>query len=283
MTAEAEVGAEQKERRSEDEDSRERPGKREHRRTVAISRAVGYVRGAMNALRRVEAGVPPEGGERKRLDRAGVASFGCAPLRMMSCASLRMMGCASLMMVGCASSKGPEAVALECERAFGAGQVEGAPLCFGGERFDSAELRALLRRDAAEHRAAVEELAAGNYAVEVRVRGRDGREYSLVKEDDGYRVDSVPWLEAGEPTIEAALHRLERSLAALGEDAFLALLVPERREELRAHLDVLRKGLREPSEARVVDLGERVVVELSGGFELRFRRVDGRYLLEEIE
>lgn len=185
---------------------------------------------------------------------------------------------------GCASSpRAPERTAVECQRALASGEGEGVLRCVSLRGVSASEATSLVRRDGAEHRELARELEAGDYSVEWRAKYPGGEELVLTSDGGAYRIDSVFGLDAAGRTIEGTLARLERSLDALREADLFAMLVPERREELGALVELLREGLRSRDEARIIDQGERAIVKLTGGMELRLRRVDGRYLVEEIE
>jgi hypothetical protein len=170
------------------------------------------------------------------------------------------------------------------------------------ERGDGAALYALMSSDSRKARseAEVKAIVAGEkaelaeqaqallgqdvrVAATARVRYPDGEEAALDLSHGRYWVTAAGALPGGGRTPEEAIEQLRRVLARRSYDGLLRILSAETRTAVENDVRALVEGLGEPAELPVKVDGDAATVGVPGGHQVKLRRQEGVWRVEDFD
>jgi hypothetical protein len=146
-----------------------------------------------------------------------------------------------------------------------------------------------LRRLLTEQRQELREHARGLLSPERTTRARaeirydDGELVGLDLEDGRFRVTTADALPAAPHTPEQALGALRQVLARRSYAGLLRVLSPRTRSAVEHDLRSLVEGLSEPDALRIDVVGDTATVEVPGGHEVKLRREDGVWHVDDFD
>jgi len=147
------------------------------------------------------------------------------------------------------------------------------------------ELRRVLAEQKDELKQHAADLASGDRVVnaQAEVRFADGEVVSLDLDDGEFRVAAADGLPAAAKTPLQALHQLRRVLARRSYAGLLRVMSPRTRASLEHDLRSLVEGLTEPEALDVDVRGDVATVLVPGGHEVRMRREDGIWYIDDFD
>ncbi len=148
-----------------------------------------------------------------------------------------------------------------------------------------AELQAIVASERADLAEQGHALAAPDVRVEAtaRLRYADGEEAALDLYDGRYWVTAAGALPGGGRTPEEALDQLRRVLARRSYDGLMRILSPATRTAVENDVRGLVDGLDEPGELAVKVSGDAAVVGVRGGHQVKLKREDGVWRVEDFD
>ena len=147
------------------------------------------------------------------------------------------------------------------------------------------ELRRVLgdqKGELSEHASAV---AASERVVSARaeIRYDDGEVVSLDLDDGRFGVTAADALPAAARSPAQALSQLRRVLARRSYAGLLRVLSPRTRAAVEQDLRSLVEGLSEPESLDVEVVGDAATVTLGGGHQVKLRREDGIWFVDDFD
>jgi hypothetical protein len=129
------------------------------------------------------------------------------------------------------------------------------------------------------------ELARADVRVEAtaRLRYADGEEAALELRQGRYWVTAAGALPGGARTPEEALEQLRRVLARRSYAGLMRVLSPATRAAVENDLRALVDGLTEPATLPVKANGDAAVVSVPGGHQVKLKREDGVWRVEDFD
>ncbi len=115
------------------------------------------------------------------------------------------------------------------------------------------------------------------------VRYDDGEVVSLDLDDGEFRVTAADALPAAARTPAQALTQLRRVLARRSYPGLLRVLSPRTRAAIERDLRSLVEGLDEPDALDVEVVGDSAVIEVPGGHQVRLKREDGIWYVDDFD
>lgn len=148
-----------------------------------------------------------------------------------------------------------------------------------------AELERILGEQKNELVAHAREVREGSKrtAAEANLRFADGEVVSLALEGGNFRVASADALPGAARTPSQALGELRRVLARRSYAGLLRVLSPATRAAMERDLRSLVDGLAEPDALPIEVVGDAAVVVLPGGHEVKLRREDGVWHVDDFD
>jgi hypothetical protein len=148
-----------------------------------------------------------------------------------------------------------------------------------------AEVQAIVTGEKPELADQANALAAPDVRVEAtaRLRYADGEEAALELSAGRYWVSAAGALPGGGRTPEAALEQLRRVLARRSYDGLMRVLSPETRAAVENDVRALVDGLGEPGELGVKVNGDAATVAVPGGHQVKLRREEGIWRVEDFD
>jgi hypothetical protein len=136
------------------------------------------------------------------------------------------------------------------------------------------------RAELAEHAKA---LASEQRSIdaEAEIRFADGEIVGLDLEEGGFRVTAADGLPAAAKTPEQALSQLRKVLARRSYAGLLRVLSPRTRAAMENDLRTLVEGLNEPGSLRIEVVGDAATVTVPGGHQVKLRREDGIWHVDD--
>lgn len=208
--------------------------------------------------------------------------------RIVQAPLMGVLGC--LVLGGCASSGIPspdptlrayaEAVRRGDSKAIYGLLSEKSQQTLGREGVEKAVTDA--KEELAEQAAAAMSPAARMDAT-ARLKYGDGEEASLEFEDGVFRVGSADALPAGAKTPAQALEQLRKVLARRSYAGLMRVLSKETRRAMEDDLRSLVEGLERPDGLDVKVTGDRAVVQVSGGHQVKLKRENGIWRIEDFD
>jgi hypothetical protein len=193
-------------------------------------------------------------------------------------------------LVSCASSVVPDPHAAAQAYASAAARGDGNALY---EMMSTAARQARSRDDvqrmiAEEHEELAQqgkELSRPDVRVEAtaRLRYADGEEAALELREGRYWVTAAGALPGGARTPEEALEQLRRVLARRSYAGLMRVLSPATRAAVENDLRGLVDGLTEPATLPVKANGDAAVVSVPGGHQVKLKREDGVWRVEDFD
>jgi hypothetical protein len=113
------------------------------------------------------------------------------------------------------------------------------------------------------------------------LRYDDGESVSLDLEDGAFRITSADALPAAARTPTQALGQLRRVLARRSYAGLLRVLSPRTRAAVERDMRSIVEGLNDPGSLHVDIVGDAATVSLPGGHEVRLRREDGVWHVDD--
>ena len=192
--------------------------------------------------------------------------------------------------VGCAARPLPDPRAATRAYAEAAARGDGAAL-YAMMSSDSrkarseAEVKAIVAGEKPELAEQGQALVAPDVrvAATARVRYPDGEEAALELAQGRYWVTAAGALPGGGRTPEEALEQLRRVLARRSYDGLLRVLSAETRAAVEKDVRALVEGLGEPAELPVKVDGDAATVGVPGGHQVRLRRQEGVWRVEDFD
>ncbi len=180
----------------------------------------------------------------------------------------------------------PEAVLDAYADALARGDVEAVWALMSDESkraMSKDELKKIISDQKVELSEQSASLAAAERVVKTRARIRydDGEVVTLDLEEDGFRVAAADALPAAAKTPAQALGQLRRVLARRSYVGMLRVLSPEARAEVEQGLRSLVEGLNEPDALQITLEGDTAKVSVPGGHEVKLRREDGVWRIDD--
>ena len=120
-------------------------------------------------------------------------------------------------------------------------------------------------------------------AATARVRYPDGEEAALELAHGRYWVTAAGALPGGGRTPEEALEQLRRVLARRSYDGLLRVLSAETRAAVEHDVRAIVEGLGEPEELPVKIDGDAATVGVPGGHQVKLRRQEGVWRVEDFD
>jgi hypothetical protein len=147
------------------------------------------------------------------------------------------------------------------------------------------ELKRILKDqkgELAEHAKAV---SGGDRAIEARakVRFADGEVVSLDLVDGKFRIAAADALPAAARTPTQALGQLRSVLARRSYSGLLRVMSPKTRAAMERDLRSLVEGLSEPEALQVDVVGDAASVTVPGGHQVKLKREDGVWHIEDFD
>lgn len=203
--------------------------------------------------------------------------------------SRRLFPCAWLL-GGCASTSVPDP--RDAARAYADAAVRGdAHAIYGMMNAASRQARGLaeITTIVDSERAELAEQGKALGRPDVRVEGNarlrygDGEEASLELRGGRYWVSAAGALPGGGRTPEEALEQLRRVLARRSYDGLMRVLSPTTRASVETDVRSLVEGLNEPAALPVQRNGDAAVVPVPGGHQVKLRREDGIWRIQDFD
>jgi hypothetical protein len=147
------------------------------------------------------------------------------------------------------------------------------------------ELTRVLREQKRELSEHATEVRADDRALSARAELRydDGEVVSLDLEDGHFRVTAADALPAGAKTPAQALGQLRRVLARRSYAGLMRVLSPRTRAAVERDLRSLVDGLTDPDSLEIDVVGDAATVEVPGGHQVKLRREDGVWHVDDFE
>ncbi len=195
-----------------------------------------------------------------------------------------------LVGVGCAARPLPDPRDAARAYAAAAARGDGAAL-YAMMSSDSrkarseAEVKAIVGGEKPELAEQGQELLAPDLrvAATARVRYPDGEEAALELAHGRYWVTAAGALPGGGRTPEEALEQLRRVLARRSYDGLLRVLSAETRAAVENDLRAIVEGLGEPTALPVKIDGDAATVGVPGGHQVKLRRQEGVWRVEDFD
>jgi hypothetical protein len=147
---------------------------------------------------------------------------------------------------------------------------------------DVARVVADERAELAEQGAALAQPGARVMAT-ARLRYPDGEEAALDLRDGRYWVTSAGALPGGGRTPEEAIAQLRRVLARRSYAGLMRVLSPATRAAIEKDVRSFVDGLNEPATLPVQVTGDAATVPVPGGHQVKLRREDGIWRVEDFD
>jgi hypothetical protein len=193
-------------------------------------------------------------------------------------------------LAACASSRVPDPHAAAQAYASAATRGDGDALyAMMSTPAQQAQSRDAVKRMIAEEHDELsqqgKELARPDVRVEAtaRLRYADGEEAALELREGRYWVTAAGALPGGARTPEEALEQLRRVLARRSYAGLMRVLSPATRAAVENDLRGLVDGLTEPATLPVRANGDAAVVSVPGGHQVRLKREDGVWRVEDFD
>jgi hypothetical protein len=116
-----------------------------------------------------------------------------------------------------------------------------------------------------------------------RLRYADGEEAALELHQGRYWVAAAGALPGGGKTPEEVLDQLRRVLARRSYDGLMRVLSPGTRAAVESDLRALVDGLSDPAGLPVQVSGDAAVVSVPGGHQVRLKREEGIWRVEDFD
>jgi len=147
------------------------------------------------------------------------------------------------------------------------------------------DTRKLVESERAELAEQGRELQRADLRVEATafLRYADGEEAALDLRDGRYGVTAAGALPGGARTPEEALGQLRRVLARRSYPALMRVLSPATRAAVENDLRALVDGLSEPDALPVQVNGDTALVAVPGGHQVRLKREEGIWRVEDFD
>jgi hypothetical protein len=205
---------------------------------------------------------------------------------------LRQLAISSLLLGSPACAARGAADPREAARAYGEAAARGdAPALYAmmsasSRRDRTAEevAKAVADQHAelAEQGAAMEQPGARVTAT-ARLRYADGEEAALDLRDGRYWVTSAGALPGGGRTPEEAIAQLRRVLARRSYAGLMRVLSPATRAAIENDVRTFVDGLNEPTTLPVQVTGDAATVPVPGGHQVKLKREDGIWRVEDFD
>lgn len=147
-----------------------------------------------------------------------------------------------------------------------------------------------VRKMVAEERAELADQSKAVTSPGVGVKARanvkyaDGEAASLELDDQGvFKVGAADALPAGARTPEQALDELRRVLARRSYAGLMRVLSPATRAAIEADLRSLVEGLSHPEGLDVIVTGDAATVQVPGGHEVKLKRENGVWMVDDFD
>jgi len=202
---------------------------------------------------------------------------------------LRFLAVAWLL-ASCASTSVPDPH--DAARAYANAAVRGdADVIYAMMNTGSRHARSLgeIRNLVASERAELAEQGRALARPDVRVEGdarlryADGEEAALELRSGRYWVSAAGALPGGGRTPEEALEQLRRVLARRSYDGLMRVLSTTTRASVESDVRSLVEGLNEPATLPVQRNGDAAVVPVPGGHQIKLRREDGIWRIQDFD
>jgi hypothetical protein len=115
------------------------------------------------------------------------------------------------------------------------------------------------------------------------VRYDDGEIVSLDLVDGAFRVSAADALPGAARTPAQALGQLRRVLARRSYPGLLRVLSPRTRAAVERDLRSLVEGLAEPEALQIDETGDAATVDVPGGHQVKLRREDGVWYIDDFD
>ncbi len=147
------------------------------------------------------------------------------------------------------------------------------------------QLERVLKEQRAELGEHAKALASERRAVEARaeIRYPDGELVGLDLVDGRFLVTAADGLPASAKTPEQALSQLRKVLARRSYAGLLRVLSPRTRAAMEEDLRSLVEGLTEPDALRIDVVGDSATVTVPGGHQVKLRRQDGLWHIDDFD
>lgn len=148
------------------------------------------------------------------------------------------------------------------------------------------EVRAIVADERGELADQAKAVTASSVTIKSRARVRyaDGEDATLTLDDQGsFRIAAADALPTGARTPEQALDQLRRVLARRSYAGLLRVLSPSTRSAVESDLRGLVLGLEHPEGLDVTVAGDVAKVQVPGGHEVKLRREDGVWHVEDFD
>jgi hypothetical protein len=147
------------------------------------------------------------------------------------------------------------------------------------------EIRSLVASERAELAEQGRALARPDVRVEgdARLRYADGEEAALELRGGRYWVSAAGALPGGGRTPEEALEQLRRVLARRSYGGLMRVLSATTRASVESDVRSLVEGLNEPATLPVQRNGDGAVVPVPGGHQIKLRREDGIWRIQDFD
>jgi len=145
------------------------------------------------------------------------------------------------------------------------------------------EIARVLKEQRAELTLHAEAIAAKERVVTARaeVRYDDGEVVSLDLDDGQFKVTAADALPAAAKTPEQALSQLRGVLARRSYAGLLRVLSPRTRAAMEQDIRTLVEGLNEPESLQIEVVGDAATVTVPGGHQVKLRREDGVWHVDD--
>ncbi len=145
------------------------------------------------------------------------------------------------------------------------------------------ELARILKEQRAELSAHAVELASTERSIDAhaRIRYPDGEVVSLDLLGGKFRIAAADALPAAARTPSQALGQLRSVLARRSYAGLLRVMSPKTRAAMERDMRSLVDGLTEPEALQIDVIGDAATVTIPGGHEVRLRREDGVWHIDD--
>jgi hypothetical protein len=116
-----------------------------------------------------------------------------------------------------------------------------------------------------------------------RLRYADGEEAALELHTGRYWISASGALPGGGRTPEEALEQLRRVLARRSYAGLMRVLSPTTRASVESDVRSLVEGLNEPTALPVQRNGDAAIVPVPGGHQVKLRREDGIWRIQDFD